>query len=146
MARYPYICLITRNSHTHHPPYPTKLPIDLANDVVEAIRQVEVLSLTTRMPRICIAYANEITYYSIGRFILSPEYYTLYRKYGAQTLRAVHSSLNIEDRITALIRKERMLQFPEGMAYAGKYRVDIRYAYAEPKHSRCATRILHGPT
>jgi hypothetical protein len=126
MARYPYICLITRNSHTHHPPYPTKLPIDLANDVVEAIRQVEVLNLTTRMPHICIAYANEATYYYIGRFILSPQYKILCKKYGAQTLRTVHSSLNIEDRITALIRKERILQFPEGTAYAGEYRLDTR--------------------
>jgi hypothetical protein len=124
MARYPYICLITRNSHTHHPPYPTKLPIDLANDVVEAIKQADVLSLTTRMHSICIVYANKTTDHSIGRFILSPQYYILCRKYRTQTLRAVHSSLNIEDRITALIRKERILQFPEGTAYAGKYRLN----------------------
>jgi hypothetical protein len=143
MARYPYICLITRNSHTHHPPYPIKLPIDLANDVVEAIRQEEVLSLTTRMPRICTVYANETTYHYIGRFILSPQYYILCRKYGAQTLRAVHSSLNIEDRITALIRKERMLQFPEGTAYAGKYMLDTRQVYTEPKCGRCTTRVLY---
>jgi len=82
MARYPYICLITRNSHTHYPPYPIKLSIDLANDVVEAIRQVEVLSLTTRMLYICIVYANETTYHYIGRFILSPQYHILCKKYG----------------------------------------------------------------
>src|SRR6266700_411376 len=98
MARYPYICLITRNSHTHHPPYPIKLPIDLANDVVKAMRQIEVLNLTTHMPRIYIAYASEATYRSLGRFILSPQYNILYRKYGAQTLHTVHSSLNIKDR------------------------------------------------
>jgi hypothetical protein len=61
MARYPYICLIARGSHSHHPPYPIKLSIDLANDVVEAIRQVEVLNLTTRMPCICIAYTEKFT-------------------------------------------------------------------------------------
>lgn len=143
MARYPYICLITRNSHTHHPPYPIKLPIDLANDVVEAIRQVEVLNLTTRMPRICIAYANKATHYCIGRFILSPQYNILCKKYGAQTLRTVHGSLNIEDRITALIRKERILQFPEGTAYAGEYRLDTRGVYAKLKRSRCTTRVLY---
>jgi len=49
------------------------------------------------MPRIYIAYTNKITYYSIGQFILLPKYYTLYRKYGTQTLRIVHSSLNIKD-------------------------------------------------
>jgi len=103
IARYPYICLITRNSYTHYLLYLIKLPINLANNVVKVIRQVEVLSLTTRMPRICTVYANKTTYYSIGRFILSPQYYTLCKKYRAQTLCAVHSSFNIEDRITALI-------------------------------------------
>jgi len=143
MARYPYICLITRNSYIYYLLYPTKLPIDLANNVVKAIRQVKVLSLTTRMPRIYTVYTNKTTYYGIGQFILSPQYYTLYKKYGAQTLRAVHSSLNIKDRITALIQKKRILQFPEGTAYAGKYRLDTRQVYTEPKRSRCATQVLY---
>jgi len=78
------------------------------------------------MPQICIAYASETTYRSLGQFILSPQYNILCRKYGAQTLRTVHSSLNIKDQITALIRKERILQFPEGTAYAGEHRLDTR--------------------
>jgi len=57
MARYPYICLIARGLYLHHLPYPIKLLIDLADDVVEAIRQAEVLSLTTRTLSICSAYA-----------------------------------------------------------------------------------------
>jgi len=109
IAWYPYICLITRNSYIYYPPYPTKLPIDLANNIVKVIRQVEVLSLTIYIPHICTVYANKTTYYGIGRFILSPQYYTLCKKYRAQTLRAVYSSLNIKDRITTLIQKERML-------------------------------------
>ena len=103
MARYSYICLIIRNSYTHHPLYLIKLPIDFANNVAEVIRQVEVLSLTTCMPHICIVYANKATYYYIGQFILLPQYKILCKKYGAQTLCTVYSSFNIEDRITALI-------------------------------------------
>jgi len=57
MAQYPYICLIACSLHLHYPPYPIKLSIDLADDVVEAIRQAEVLSLTTRTLSICSAYA-----------------------------------------------------------------------------------------
>jgi len=64
---------------------------------------MEVLSLTIYMPRIYIVYIKKITYYSIGRFILLLEYYTLYRKYRTQTLRIVYNSLNIKDRITTLI-------------------------------------------
>jgi len=85
------------------------------------------------MYSICIVYTNEITYYSIGRFILLLEYYTLYRKYRTQILRIVYSSLNIKDRITTLIQKERLLQFPKGTAYIGKYRLDTRYIYIKPK-------------
>ena len=139
MTWYPYICLITWNSHTHHPLYPTKLPIDLANDVVEAIRQVEVLNLTIYMPHICMTYANKANHCCIDWFILSPQYNILCKKYGAQTLCIVHSSLNIEDQITALIWKERILQFPEGRGYAGEYQLDTHKAYAKPKCSRCST-------
>ena len=91
------------NLYIHHPLYLTKLPIDLANDVVEVIKQVEVLSLTIYMPYICTAYANKATYYYIGRFILLLQYNILYKKYRAQTLYTVYSSLNIKDQITALI-------------------------------------------
>ena len=103
MTQYPYICLITQNSHTHYPLYPIKLPIDLANDVVEAIKQVEVLNLTTCMPHIYIAYASKTTHCYIGQFILSPQYNIVCKKHGAQTLHTIHSSLNIKDQITALI-------------------------------------------
>jgi len=95
MAWYPYICLITRNSYIYHLLYLIKLLVDLANNIVKAIKQVDVLSLTTRMLRICIVYTNETTYHFIGRFILSPQYYILCKKYRTQTLRVVHSSLNI---------------------------------------------------
>ena len=97
IARYPYICLIIRNSYIHYPLYLIKLPVNLANNIVKAIKQVDVLSLTTRMLYIYIVYANKTTYHSIGRFILSPQYYILCKKYGTQILRAVYSSFNIKD-------------------------------------------------
>ena len=56
MTRYPYICLISRGSHTHHPPYPLRLPHEVRDDVMAAIRQGDVLSLTTRMLYVCLAY------------------------------------------------------------------------------------------
>lgn len=49
MNRFPYICIVTRNHHSHHPPPPTRLPQDIANDVVEVLQQGEVLGMTTRM-------------------------------------------------------------------------------------------------
>jgi hypothetical protein len=63
-----------------------------------------------------------------------------------QTLRAVHGSLNIEDRITAIIRKEKILQYPEGTAYAGTYMRSICLVYAMFKSCRRSTRVCLGPT
>ena len=81
MARHPYIYLITRNSYIYYPLYLIKLLINLTNNIVKVIRQVEVLSLTIRMPGIYIAYINKTTNFYIGQFILSPQYYILYGKY-----------------------------------------------------------------
>jgi hypothetical protein len=55
-----------RNSYIYYLLYLIKLLINLTNNIVKAIRQVEVLSLTIYMPRIYRAYTNKITYYSIG--------------------------------------------------------------------------------
>ena len=81
----------------YYPLYLIKLLINLTNNIVKVIKQVDVLSLTICMLRIYIVYINKTTYYSIGRFILLPQYYILYKKYRTQTLRAVYSSLNIKD-------------------------------------------------
>jgi hypothetical protein len=47
----------------------------------------------------------------------------LQQKYSSDTLRAIHQSLNVQDRLTALIRKERILQYPAGTDLAGIYTV-----------------------
>jgi hypothetical protein len=52
---------------------------------------------------------------------LSLEYKILKDKYEVASIRAIHDSLNIEDRITALIRKERILQYPQGTDLAGMF-------------------------
>jgi len=57
MIRYPYICLITRGSHNHHPPYPIRMPMDIADAVIKAIQEGDPLTLTPRMLYICSVYA-----------------------------------------------------------------------------------------
>jgi hypothetical protein len=56
MIRYPYVILIARGNHSHHPPYPTRLPYQVANDVILALRQGDILAQTPRMFCICQAY------------------------------------------------------------------------------------------
>lgn len=48
MYRFPYIVLIARGEHNHHPPYPIRLPQQIADDVIEAIQGTEVLDITAR--------------------------------------------------------------------------------------------------
>jgi hypothetical protein len=54
--RFPFVILVTRGSHTHHPPRPEKLPADIAEQVVEAIKEQELLSLTARKFNIYYPY------------------------------------------------------------------------------------------
>src|SRR5581483_9288340 len=47
--RFPFIILVTRGNHSHYPPPPSKLPTDIANEVIDLIKQQDILSLTPRM-------------------------------------------------------------------------------------------------
>lgn len=102
--RFPYIFLVSRGSHSHHPPLPHKPPKEIIADIVEAIQSIDMLGLRTR------------------QFLMSPTFYNLKQRYGDETLRAISASLNLEDRITLLIRKQRLLQYPEGCSLAGVQR------------------------
>jgi hypothetical protein len=57
MDRFPYIVLISRGRHTHHPPYPTRMPLQIADDVIAAINSTEVLDMTARKSSIYLVYA-----------------------------------------------------------------------------------------
>jgi hypothetical protein len=129
MARFPYLVLVARGNHSHHPPFPTRLPSDIADDLRTALCQGDILAQTPRMLRIYRKYTHTILTPS-GRFILSPEYQWLISKFGKDTLRAIHQSLNIEDRITAIIRAERIKKFPAGTSLLGMLAI-----YTE--HMRC---------
>lgn len=65
---------------------------------------------------LCLRYTKVY----IGRFILSPVYRQLQDKFGHEdSLRQIHAGLNLEDRITQLIRKRRLFYFPDGTHIAG---------------------------
>ena len=48
MSCFPFICIVAKGNHLHHPLYPTWLPKDIADNVITAIRGRDVLSLTGR--------------------------------------------------------------------------------------------------
>lgn len=52
MNRYPFFYLVTRKSHSHHPPLPSKVPDQIVKEVREAFQEEDILTLTARMLRI----------------------------------------------------------------------------------------------
>lgn len=45
-------------------------------------------------------------------------------------MRHLHTALNVEDRVAALIRKQKLLHYPEGTSIAGMSRPTVCHAYA----------------
>lgn len=93
--------MVTRGRHAHPPPPPSKLPIEVANEVREVLEKQDCLALTAR------------------RFLLSPEWTDIHNRFGPSSLRALHKTLNVEDKVAALVRKQRLLCYPRGTALAG---------------------------
>lgn len=102
--RFSYFIIVCRGSHTHHPPLPHKTPQEILADIKSALGSEDTLGLTTR------------------QFLLSPQFNAIKRRYGDITLRTIHASLNLEDRLTLMIRKQRLVQYPLGCAFAGAMR------------------------
>jgi hypothetical protein len=126
MTRYPWICLISRGNHAHHPPYPTRLPKDIADAVVNAIKQGDALTLTPRMSHLCYAYTQHMHNINfLVRFPFSESFAYLQRTFNTSILDQIHTSLVCADRLQALIRAERLRQYPEGTHIAG---IDFAYA------------------
>ncbi|ORY59939.1 uncharacterized protein BCR38DRAFT_412156 [Pseudomassariella vexata] len=92
--------------HNHHPPLPDRISADVARHVRNQIRSFgpDVITLTTRM------------------FLLSGVLSSIRDVFGVDTLRQIEDGLNIEDRVEALIRKERLMIFPAGSHFAGACR------------------------
>ena len=111
--RFPYMLLVSRNRHTHFPPLPTKVPYDVTQEVMAAIGDHDLLQLTAR------------------KLMFSPRFGNILRQYGTSALRYIHGSLNVEDRIAALIYKKRLLTYPKGTSLAGVYR-EYRFDQLRP--------------
>lgn len=51
--------------------------------------------------------------------MISPHFKRLYQNFGDLSYNRLRECLNIQDKIAALIRKERILQYPDGAAFLG---------------------------
>jgi hypothetical protein len=53
--------------------------------------------------------------------MISPQFVEIFKQFQSSTLSTLHQSLNIQDKIQALIRKQRLFTYPEGTDIAGKF-------------------------
>ena len=111
--RFPFFLVVFRGSHSHAPPPPTKLPYKIGQEIIDAINTQDILGLTTR------------------KLMVSPTFAKILREHGDSALRYIHKSLHIDDRVTALIHKQRLLYYPEGTSLAGVWR---EYQFDLTKH------------
>ena len=86
----------------------------------------------------CNAYTMLIS--DVDCFILSPQFAALYRRHGELSLNTLHQSLNIEDRVAALIWKQKLLTYSEGSSLASKHALSLFSAYAK----RMLNQVFYG--
>lgn len=105
--------LNTRKIYAHHLSYSIKLSKNLTDNVIAAIQQHNLLNLTFNKFNINSTYTEYTFVYfdDLKRFIMSFRLNNLYAKYGNNTLRMIHQNLNVENRITILIKKQKLLKY-----------------------------------
>ncbi|KAJ6002324.1 hypothetical protein N7522_007551 [Penicillium canescens] len=80
------------------------MPHSIAAEITDVILKHDILGLTARS------------------LMFSPKFSALVKQRSTSALRQIHDTLHVEDRITALIRKQRLLHYPKGTDIAGVYR------------------------
>lgn len=95
-TQYPYFIFYSEGSHSHPPPPPSKHPREIMAAITNILEERHDPAMTT------------------VRFLMSPELQALCRRYNAGSLHEIHESFANLDAISALIRKHKLLHFPEG--------------------------------
>ncbi|KAF1808047.1 hypothetical protein P152DRAFT_257482 [Eremomyces bilateralis CBS 781.70] len=101
MARYKFFVLCACGPHSHHPPFPNRVSEDVRQLIRNALKEEDVLTLTPL------------------RFIQSPTFKSLMQAYGQDMSEAIARAVAVRDRISMLIRKQRLLEHPDGTSLAG---------------------------
>jgi hypothetical protein len=51
--------------------------------------------------------------------MISPKFLAIRERFGAESLDVLRQALNVKDRMAGLIRKQRLLNYPDGTSLAG---------------------------
>jgi hypothetical protein len=73
--------------------------------------------------------------------MISPQFKKLHQKFGDSSFPRLHQALNIHDKGAAFIRKERILQYPDGAALQGMIYLSRFHMVSISQFIRCSSRI-----
>lgn len=104
-ATVPYIAVVSVGIHTHPPPPPSKIPEDVRQVVLSAIKAHGVNSIT----------ASRLMASNMLPRLLN----------NSISLNMEHASLLNTDRVNSIIRRERMKENPAGTDFLGKHSESI---------------------
>ena len=102
--------LIAREKHTHHSFYFIKMLKNIADDIVSIIRTQDLLIIIARKLALRSIQIQR-TLIIIKRFLSNTSLNALYSKYKQFSLRYIHNSLNLKNRIATFIRKKKLLAY-----------------------------------
>jgi hypothetical protein len=107
----PYLIWISIGEHTHPPPPSTRTPIMYAEDITSIIRRIQCPDLTTG---IYFKYILKLLLIYLAGLLKHEEMRRFCALHQGTTIVDVHKSFANLDKVTALLAKERILQYPHG--------------------------------
>ena len=93
------------------------MPTELKLELQDLLKDTELVNLSLR--KFCICLNKTETEPRIGRFYDSPEYHHLCRKYKVENMVEYHLAYANEEAIAALIYKQKLLRYPDGLGIQG---------------------------
>ncbi|KFY25698.1 hypothetical protein V491_01634, partial [Pseudogymnoascus sp. VKM F-3775] len=97
----PYIIWTSHGVHCHPPPPPSRTPQQLVNSLLTVIKKINDPSLTTRT------------------LLKNPALQSFYEQWNGKSLSDVHKSLINLDKISFILRKQQLLNYPFGQHLIG---------------------------
>ena len=124
-ALYPYIIWVSVGTHTHPPPAINKTPKDIRQGLLDIIQRINDPCLTRSR---LIKYITRVLLIHSDSLLKNPLIRDFCQQYNGLSLQDVHASLTNQDKIDALIYKQRVLNCPYGQQIAAvEYEFRLRH-------------------
>lgn len=104
--------------HSHPPPTPSRTPKQLLDSIFNVICRLNDPTLTSSKCNVFQLYLKCISNI-LDTLLRNPALREFCQQYNKRSLIEIHQSLANQDKITALIYKQRLLNYPDGQSITG---------------------------